>query len=75
MEVVFVAPDCFKAEHSDHKQYDNINEIIDEVDVVMSLRTQLERHNEIFFESIQEYANDYCITSQTFGDRDILLEM
>tara|TARA_B100001063_G_scaffold233151_1_gene249059 strand:- start:4728 stop:5603 length:876 start_codon:yes stop_codon:yes gene_type:complete len=73
MEVVFVAPDCFKAEHTEHKQYDHIKEIIDEVDVVMSLRTQLERHNEIFFESIQEYAKDYCITSQTFGDRDILL--
>ena len=73
MEVVFVAPDCFKAEHSEHKQYDHISEIIDEVDVVMSLRTQLERHNEIFFESIQEYARDYCITNETFGDRDILL--
>ena len=73
MEVVFVAPDCFKAEHSEHKQYDNISEIIDEVDVVMSLRTQLERHNEIFFASIQEYAKDYCITNETFGDRDILL--
>jgi aspartate carbamoyltransferase catalytic subunit len=73
MEVVFVAPDCFKAEHNEHKQYDNIHEIIDEVDVVMSLRTQLERHNEIFFESIQEYARSYCITSETFGDRDILL--
>ena len=73
MEVVFVAPDCFKAENSEHKQYDNINEIIDEVDVVMSLRTQLERHNEIFFESINEYAKDYCITSETFGNRDILL--
>ena len=73
MEVSFVAPDCFKAEHTEHKQYDNISEIIDEVDVVMSLRTQLERHNEIFFESIQEYARDYCITKDTFGDRDILL--
>lgn len=73
MEVVFVAPDCFKAEHTEHKQYDHISEIIDEVDVVMSLRTQLERHNEIFFESIQEYANSYCITSETFGDRNILL--
>ena len=73
MEVVFVAPDCFKAEHSEHKQYDNISDIIDDVDVVMSLRTQLERHNEIFFESIQEYAKDYCITSEVFEDRDILL--
>ncbi len=73
MEVCFVAPDCFKAEHNEHKQYDNISEIIDEIDVVMSLRTQLERHNEIYFESLNDYAKDYCITSETFGDRDILL--
>jgi aspartate carbamoyltransferase catalytic subunit len=73
MDVCFVAPDCFKAEHSEHKQYDNISEIIDEVDVVMSLRTQLERHNEIFFQSLNDYAKDYCITKDTFGDRNILL--
>jgi len=73
MEVCFVAPDCFKHESDDHKQYDNINEIIDEVDVVMSLRTQLERHNEIYFQSLHDYAKDYCITKDTFEDRDILL--
>ncbi len=73
MEVCFVAPDCFKAEHDEHKQYDHISEIIDEVDVVMSLRTQLERHNEIYFQSLNDYAKDYCITKETFGDRDILL--
>lgn len=73
MEVVFVAPDCFKYESTTHKQYDNLNEIIDEVDVVMSLRTQLERHNEIYFSSPYEYAKDYCITKDVFGDRDILL--
>lgn len=73
MDVCFVAPDCFKAEDDEYKQYDNISEIIDEVDVVMSLRTQLERHNEIFFQSLNDYAKDYCITKDTFGDRDILL--
>lgn len=73
MEVCFVAPDCFKSEGNDHKQYDNISEIIDEVDVIMSLRTQLERHNEIYFQSINDYAKDYCITEEVVGDRDILL--
>lgn len=73
MDVCFVAPDCFKSEDPDFKQYDNISEIIDEVDVVMSLRTQLERHNEMYFASLNEYAKDYCITKDTFGDRDILL--
>ncbi|NVJ53888.1 MAG: aspartate carbamoyltransferase catalytic subunit [Campylobacteraceae bacterium] len=73
MDVNFVAPDCFKYENDEFKQYDNISEIIDEVDVVMSLRTQLERHNEVYFTSLTEYAKDYCVTKDTFGDRDILL--
>ena len=73
MDVCFVAPDCFKEENSEYKQYDNISDIIDDVDVVMSLRTQLERHNEIFFQSLNDYAKDYCITKEIFGDRDILL--
>ena len=73
MEVIFVAPDCFKSEDKSFRQVDFISEVIDEVDVVMSLRTQLERHNEIYFESLHDYAKDYCITKDTFGDRDILL--
>jgi len=73
MDVCFVAPDCFKSDDKEHKQYDHISEVIDDVDVVMSLRTQLERHNEIFFQSLNDYAKDYCITKETFGDRNILL--
>jgi len=73
MEVVFVSPECFRYDTKDFKQYNSLSEIIDDVDVVMSLRTQLERHNEVYFESINDYAKDYCITSDTFGDRDILL--
>lgn len=73
MEVCFVAPECFKYEGDEYKQYDHISEIIDEVDVIMSLRTQLERHHEVYFESLNEYAKDYCITEETLGDRDILL--
>lgn len=73
MDVCFVAPDCFKYEDSEFKQYDTLDEIIDEVDVVMSLRTQLERHDEVYFTSLTDYAKNYCITKDTFGDRDILL--
>ena len=42
IDVCFVAPDCFKLEGNDFKQYDNLSEIIDDIDIVMSLRTQLE---------------------------------
>ena len=73
LDVSYVAPDCFKFDEDEFKQYDHISEVIDEVDIVMSLRTQIERHNEIYFSSPQEYAKDYCITKELFGDRDILL--
>jgi len=70
---IIVAPEHFKFNHNDFKQVDSLSDVIDEVDVVMSLRTQLERHSEVYYASLQEYAKDYCITSEVFGDRDILL--
>ena len=73
IDVSLVAPDCFKYERDDFKQYTNIREIIDELDIIMSLRSQLERHNLTYFESLNEYAKDYCITNELMGYSDILL--
>ena len=73
IEVSLVAPDCFKYENNDFKQFNTIVEIIDEVDIIMSLRSQMERHNLTYFESLNEYAKDYCVTEELMGDRDILL--
>ncbi|MBS9782338.1 MAG: aspartate carbamoyltransferase catalytic subunit [Arcobacter sp.] len=73
IDVSFVSPACFKYEGDDFKQYENIGDIIDELDIIMSLRTQLERHTQTYFESLNDYAKDYCITSEIMGNRDILL--
>ncbi len=73
IEVNLVAPDCFKYERDDFKQYTNIREIIDELDIIMSLRSQLERHNLTYFESLQEYARDFCITSDLMDRKEFLL--
>ncbi len=73
IDVSLVAPDCFKYENDDFKQFNTIVEIIDEVDIIMSLRSQMERHNLTYFESLNEYAKDYCVTEELMGDRDILL--
>jgi len=73
IEPIIVAPEHFKFNHNDFRQVDSLSEVIDEVDVVMSLRTQLERHSEVYYTSLQEYAKDYCITQEVFGDRNILL--
>ena len=73
IEVNLIAPDCFKYENDDFKQYNTVVEVIDELDIIMSLRSQLERHNLTYFESLNEYAKDYCVTEELMGDRDILL--
>ena len=73
IDVSFVSPECFRYEGDDFKTYTSLNDVIDKVDIIMSLRTQLERHNQVYFESLNEYAKDFCITSEVMGDRDILL--
>ncbi|MEN5387213.1 aspartate carbamoyltransferase catalytic subunit [Aliarcobacter skirrowii] len=73
IDVNLVAPDCFKYEGDEFKQFDTIQEIIDDMDIVMSLRSQLERHNITYFESLQEYAKDFCITSELMNRKEFLL--
>ncbi len=72
MHVVLVAPEQFMPQ-STLPQYKNLEEIIDRVDVIMSLRAQLERHETELFEDYKEYAKQYCITKERMGERDILL--
>jgi len=72
MHVLLVAPEQFMPE-SDLPQYKNLEDVMDKVDVIMSLRAQLERHEEELFEDYDDYAKQYCITSERMQDRDILL--
>ena len=72
MNVLLVAPKPFMPE-SDLPQYDNLEEVIDKVDVIMSLRAQLERHSSPIFDNYNEYSRHYCIDKDRLGDRDILL--
>lgn len=72
MEVILVAPPHFLPKtHLRTAQY--LKEVIDEVSAVMSLRTQTERHDFPIYSSLKDYANDYCITKESFGERDIIL--
>jgi len=72
MNVVLVAPQPFMPDNNLPK-YEKLNEVIDTVDIVMSLRAQLERHKAPIFEDYDEYAKEYCITKELFEDKDILL--
>ena len=72
IEVVLVAPPQFLPK-TDLRSTHFLNEIIDEVDAIMSLRTQTERHSSQTYASLKDYASDFCITSEVVGDRDIIL--
>jgi len=72
MKVLLVAPEQFMPE-SDLPQYKNLGDVMDKVDVIMSLRAQLERHEKELFEDYADYASQYCITKERMQDRDILL--
>jgi len=72
MNVVLVAPKPFMPD-MDLQKYEKLDDIIDKVDIIMSLRAQLERHKAPIFEDYDEYAKEYCITKERMKDRDIML--
>jgi len=72
MNVILVAPKSFMPK-SDLPQYENLDEVMNRVDVIISLRAQLERHDTPHFEDYADYAKQYCITKERMKNRDILL--
>ena len=72
MEVILVAPPQFLPKTS-LKTSHHLEDIVDEIDVIMSLRTQTERHSSQNYASLKDYASDFCITEELIGDRDIIL--
>ncbi len=73
MKVVLVAPKPFLPQSSDLPQYENLETVLDKVDVIMSLRAQLERHKKPIFDDYEAYAEHYCITKERLGNRNILV--
>ncbi len=72
LEVILVAPPHFLPK-TNLKVSHSIKEIINGVDIIMSLRTQTERHENQIYASLKDYAEDFCITLDLMEDRDILL--
>jgi len=72
MEVTLVAPPQFLPKTS-LKTTHYIQDIVDDVDAIMSLRTQTERHSSQSYASLKDYASDFCITEELIGKRDIVL--
>ncbi|WP_310440678.1 aspartate carbamoyltransferase catalytic subunit [Sulfuricurvum sp.] len=72
MEITLVAPPHFLPD-SNLKMTHNLHDIIDNVDAIMSLRTQTERHSHQTYGSLKDYASDFCITKELVGNRDLIL--
>jgi aspartate carbamoyltransferase catalytic subunit len=72
IEAILVAPEHFMPECS-NKKVRFLNEVIDDIDIIMSLRTQLERHEVKYYDTLEEYGADYCITKDIMKDKDLLL--
>ena len=73
IRVSLVAPRPFMPPVSDLPRFERIEEVLDDVDVIISLRAQLERHKKPIFDDYEAYARHYCITEDLLGDRGILI--
>lgn len=54
-------------------KYTNLNDCIDDIDILMSLRTQTERHQKSIYASLKDYASDFCINKKLLKDKNIIL--
>ena len=72
MKITLVAPPHFLPQTKLPTTH-TLHEAIDNVDAIMSLRTQTERHSHQTYGSLKDYASDFCITKELMGKREIIL--
>ncbi len=70
LDVTLVAPKEFMPK-TELKNTDNLEDILDNIDLIISLRAQLERHQKPIFEDYNEYAKHYCITYDMIKNRNL----
>ncbi len=73
LDITLVAPPQFLPSTTKLKTSHDLKSTIKEMDIVMSLRTQTERHTSQMYASLKDYASAFCITKEVVGDKDILL--
>ena len=73
LKILLVAPPHFLPPQNRFPATTKLEEALEQADIVMSLRTQTERHAHPIYASLKDYSSDYCITKERVGDRNILL--
>lgn len=61
LEITLVAPPHFMPKISLKKSHYLSEELVNQSDIIISLRTQTERHQKVVYGSLKDYANDFCI--------------
>ena len=51
----------------------NLQDAIEQCDAIISLRTQTERHDLQTYGSLQDYADDFCLTMERIGDKKLVI--
>ncbi|EAC1839665.1 aspartate carbamoyltransferase catalytic subunit [Campylobacter lari] len=72
IDITLVAPPHFIPNYP-IKKTNKLKEVIDDVDIIMSLRTQTERHNIPTYASLKDYANDFCISKDLIKDKNLII--
>ncbi len=72
LDLTLVAPKEFMPK-SNLKSTDKLEDVLDSVDTIISLRAQLERHKKPIFEDYNQYAKHYCITEDMINNRDLAI--
>lgn len=73
MEVILVAPPQFLPKRPGLRATWNLQEVIGEVDAIMALRTQTERHERPIYASLSDYAANFKVTKKLLGDKNIVV--
>ncbi len=72
VKVVLVAPPHFMPNVALPKCH-RLDDGIAQADIIMSLRTQTERHETQMYGSLQDYASDFCITKERIKDKKVII--
>lgn len=71
-DITLVAPPQFMP-NLDLKKTSNLKEALENADIIISLRTQTERHQKQIYGSLKDYAKDYCIRKELIKDKNIII--
>lgn len=72
LDITLVSPPQFMPKTDLPSTY-SLYDVVDSVDIIMSLRTQTERHSQQAYASLKDYASDFCITKELIGERNITI--